>query len=301
MSVNQEVLQEQGKKKKKLYAQDIKDRAISIFIGIFAIAWIFPIVWTLWSSLRPYKEIRQGGVFSPPQELGFFNYAEAIDRMQLPTYFWNTVVITLPAVFLILLFGSLIAFVVTRYSFRFNVAMLLLFTAGNLLPAQLVFIPVFKMYLGLGDLVGDRRFLYDSPLGVILIHVAFQMGFATFVLSSYMKTIPKEISESAMVDGASVFTHYFKVILPLLRPPLASLGVLMTTWIYNDFFWALVLMSTDSKRPITSALGRLQGEFVTDYNLLAAGAMIAAIPTLLVFFILRRQFVSGLTLGSTKG
>lgn len=301
MSVNQEVLQEQGKKKKKLHAQDIKDRFISIFIGIFAIAWIFPIIWTLWSSLRPYKEIRQGGVFSPPQELGLFNYAEAVDRMQLPQYFWNTVVITLPAVFLILLLGSLIAFVVTRYSFRFNVAMLLLFTAGNLLPAQLVFIPVFKMYLGLGDLVGDRRFLYDSPLGVILIHVAFQMGFATFVLSSYMKTIPKEISESAMVDGASVFTHYFKVMLPLLRPPLASLGVLMTTWIYNDFFWALVLMSTDSKRPITSALGRLQGEFVTDYNLLAAGAMIAAIPTLVVFFVLRKQFVSGLTLGSTKG
>jgi multiple sugar transport system permease protein len=89
--------------------------------------------------------------------------------------------------------------------------------------------------------------------------------------------------------------------LPLLRPPLASLAVLMTTWIYNDFFWALVLMSTDKKRPITSALGRLQGEFTTDYNLLAAGAMIAVIPTLIVFFVMRKQFVSGLTLGSTKG
>lgn len=300
MSVNLEA-QQQKKKKRQLYAQDIKDRAISIFIGFFALAWLFPIVWTFWSSLRPYREIRAGGVFSPPQELGFDNYVDAIDRMQLPTYFSNTALITLPAVFLILLFGSLIAFVVTRYSFRFNVAMLLLFTAGNLLPAQLVFIPVFKMYIALGDLVGDRRFLYDSPIGVILIHVAFQMGFATFVLSSYMKTIPKEISESAMMDGASVFRHYFTVILPLLRPPLASLGVLMTTWIYNDFFWALVLMSTDSKRPITSALGRLQGEFVTDYNLLAAGAMIAALPTLLVFFILRKQFVSGLTLGATKG
>jgi multiple sugar transport system permease protein len=288
-------------KKKKLYAQDIKDRLISIFIGIFALLWIFPIVWTLWSSLRPYKEIRAGGVFSPPQELGIFNYTDAISRMELPTYFYNTAVITIPAVFLTLLFGSLIAFVVTRYSFKFNVAMLLLFTAGNLLPAQLVFIPVFKMYLALGDLVGDRRFLYDNHWGVVLIHVAFQMGFATFVLSSYMKTIPKEISESAMVDGANVFTHYFRVMLPLLRPPLASLAVLMTTWIYNDFFWALVLMSTDSKRPITSALGRLQGEFVTDYNLLAAGAMIAAIPTLIVFFVMRRQFVSGLTLGATKG
>jgi multiple sugar transport system permease protein len=287
--------------KKRAHAQQIKDRFISIFIGIFALVWLFPIVWTLWSSLRPYSEIRAGGVFSPPQELGLFNYTNAIDRMDLPRYFANTALITIPAVFLILLFGSLIAFVVTRYSFKFNIAMLLLFTAGNLLPAQLVFIPVFKMYLAIGDLVGDRRFLYDSPLGVILIHVAFQMGFATFVLSSYMKTIPKEISESAMIDGASVFTHFFKVMLPLLRPALASLAVLMTTWIYNDFFWALVLMATDNKRPITSALGRLQGEFVTDYNLLAAGAMIAAVPTLLVFFILRKQFVSGLTLGSTKG
>ena len=183
--------------KKRAHAQQIKDRFISVFIGIFALVWLFPIVWTLWSSLRPYSEIRAGGVFSPPQELGLFNYANAIDRMDLPRYFANTALITIPAVFLILLFGSLIAFVVTRYSFKFNVAMLLLFTAGNLLPAQLVFIPVFKMYLAVGDLVGDRRFLYDSPLGVILIHVAFQMGFATFVLSSYMTTIPKEISESA--------------------------------------------------------------------------------------------------------
>ncbi|MGA1532135.1 MAG: hypothetical protein ACO33E_03745, partial [Aquiluna sp.] len=82
------------KRKKKLYAQDIKDRFISIFIGIFAVVWVFPIVWTLWSSLRPYAEIRAGGVFSPPQELGVFNYTEAIDRMQLPTYFTNTVLIT---------------------------------------------------------------------------------------------------------------------------------------------------------------------------------------------------------------
>ncbi|MDA0247120.1 MAG: carbohydrate ABC transporter permease [Actinobacteria bacterium] len=290
-----------AKRAKKIYSQDIKDRFISLFIGIFAIAWIFPIVWTLWSSFRPYTEIMANGVLSAPQELGLFNYSDAIGRMELPTYFANSALITIPAVFLTLLFGSLIAFVVTRYSFKLNVAMLLLFTAGNMLPPQLVFIPVFKLYLILGDLVGDRRFLYDNHWGVVLIHVAFQMGFATFVLSSYMKTIPKEISESAMVDGASVFTHFFRVMLPLLRPPLASLAVLMTTWIYNDFFWALVLMSTDLKRPITSALGRLQGEFTTDYNLLAAGAMIAAIPTLIVFFVMRKQFVGGLTLGSTKG
>lgn len=282
-------------------SQVVKDRVISAVIGVFALVWLFPIAWTLWSSLRPYSEIQGKGVFSWPDRLSLSNYGEAIRRMELPTYLWNSVMITVPAVVLTLFLGSLIAFVVSRYSFKFNVGLLLLFTAGNLLPPQLIFIPVFKAYLQVGDLVGNRRLLFDSHWGVVLIHVAFQIGFATFVLSSYMKTIPKEISESAMVDGASVFRHYWNVMLPLLRPPLASLAVLMTTWIYNDFFWALVLMSTDRKRPITSALGRLTGEYVTDYNLLAAGAMIAALPTLIVFLVLRRQFVSGLALGATKG
>ena len=281
--------------------QKRKDTAISIFIGIFAVAWIFPLVWTLYSSLRPYIDLQANGVFSFPETLNLDNYFNAIRRMNLPLYFTNTAIITIPAVFLTLFLGSLMAFVVSRYSFKANVALLLFFTAGNLLPGQLIFIPLFKMYLAIGDAFGNRRLLYDSHWGIILIHVAFQMGFATFVLSSYMKTIPKEISESAMIDGASVFTHYFNIILPLLRPALASLTVLMTTWIYNDFFWALVLTASDSKRPITSALGRLTGEYVTDYNLLAAGAMIAALPTLIVFFVLRKQFVSGLTLGSTKG
>ena len=281
--------------------QKRKDAAISIFIGIFAILWLLPLAWTLYSSLRPYIDLQVHGVFSFPSTLNLENYFHAMRQMNLGLYFTNTVIITVPAVVLTLFLGSLMAFVVSRYSFKANVALLLFFTAGNLLPGQLIFIPLFKMYLAIGDFVGDRRFLYDSHWGIILIHVAFQMGFATFVLSSYMKTIPKEISESAMIDGASVFTHYFNIILPLLRPALASLTVLMTTWIYNDFFWALVLTSSDNKRPITSALGRLTGEFVTDYNLLAAGAMIAALPTLLVFFVLRKQFVSGLTLGSTKG
>lgn len=281
--------------------QKRKDAAISIFIGIFALAWIFPLLWTVYSSLRPYIDLQANGVFSVPETLNLDNYFNAIRRMNLPLYFTNTAIITIPAVFLTLFLGSLMAFVVSRYSFKANVALLLFFTAGNLLPGQLIFIPLFKMYLAIGDAFGNRRLLYDSHWGIILIHVAFQMGFATFVLSSYMKTIPKEISESAMIDGASVFTHYFNIILPLLRPALASLTVLMTTWIYNDFFWALVLTSSDSKRPITSGLGRLTGEFVTDYNLLAAGAMIAALPTLIVFFVLRKQFVSGLTLGSTKG
>ena len=281
--------------------QKQKDFMISLFIGVFGVLWLVPILWTIWTSLRPYEDIIQNGVFSFPKTLNLDNYVDAFRQMDIFQYLANSFIVAIPAVFLTLFFGSLLAFVVTRYSFRFNLSLLLLLTAGNLMPSQLVYAPLFKMYIWFGDLVGNRTILYDSYLGLILIHVALQVGFATFVMSSYMKTIPKEISESAMVDGASVFRHYWSVLLPLMRPPLAALSVLMTVWIYNEFFWAVVLMKTDSKRPITSALGRLQGEFITDYNLLAAGAIMAALPTLIIFLILKRQFVSGLTLGSTKG
>jgi multiple sugar transport system permease protein len=281
--------------------QKRKDFFISTFIGIFAFVWIFPILWTVWTSLRPYNDIISNGIFSWPRHLNFNNYVNAIKEMHIGIYLTNSLIVTIPSVILTLFFGSLIAFVVTRYQFKFNLWLLLLFTAGNMLPIVLTYIPVFWMFLWVGDLLGNRNLLYNNYGGLILVHVGFQVGFATFVLSSYMKTIPKEISESATIDGANVFRHYWNVILPLLRPALAALSVLMTTWIYNEFFWALVLMSDDSKRPITSALRRLQGQYVTDFNLLAAGAIIAASPTVIMFFVLRKQFIAGLTLGSTKG
>lgn len=282
-------------------SQNRKDIFISIFIGIFAFVWIFPILWTVWTSLRPYNDIISYGIFSWPRHLNFNNYVNAIQEMKIGVYLLNSLIVTVPSVFLTLFFGSLVAFVVTRYQYKFNLGILLLFTAGNMLPIVLTYIPVFWMFIWVGELFGNRNMLYNNYGGLILVHVGFQVGFATFVLSSYMKTIPKEISESATIDGANVFRHYWNVILPLLRPALAALSVLMTTWIYNEFFWALVLMSDDSKRPITSALRRLQGQYVTDFNLLAAGAIIAASPTVIMFFVLRKQFIAGLTLGSTKG
>ncbi len=276
--------------------------AIAILF-IFAIVWMFPIFWTLLQSLRPYGDVLKYGSVSWPHHLNLHNYWTALVQSQMWRYFINSFEVAVPAVLITLFLASMVAFVVSRYSFKFNVGLLMLFTAGNLLPPKLVFIPIFRLYIHtwVPNFINGDGVLYDTQLGLILIHVALQMGFATFVLSNYLKTIPKEISESALVDGASVWKHYYVVILPLLRPALASLGVLMTTWIYNDFFWSVALLKSGDKRPITAALSNLQGEFFTDYNLLAAGATLAFLPTLVVFFTLRKQFVSGLTLGSTKG
>jgi multiple sugar transport system permease protein len=116
-----------------------------------------------------------------------------------------------------------------------------------------------------------------------------------------MKTIPSSLSEAARVDGAGVGRQFFGIILPLCKPALAALATLEFTWIYNDFLWAIVLMSSGDKRPITSSLQNLTGTFFTDNNLISAAAILVALPTIVVFAALQRQFISGLTLGANKG
>src|SRR3954463_16708012 len=218
-------------------------------------------------------------------------------------HFLNSVYITAPAVLLTLFFSSMAAFVIARFSWKFNIVMLGLFTAANLLPQQSLLIPLFRLStrVPLPYWLSDSGKLYDSFWMLILVNTAFQTGFCTFVLSNYMKTLPKELYEAAMVDGASIWRQYWQLTMPLCRPPLAALATLEVTWIYNEFFWATVLLQSGSKFPVTSSLNNLRGEFFTDLNLVAAGSVIVAIPTLILFFALQRHFVAGLTLGANKG
>jgi multiple sugar transport system permease protein len=277
--------------------------ASTIFVIVLAVLWLIPLLWTVYVSLRPESDTNKYGYFSLAHSLTFSNYSDAWTQGQLLHFFWNSVKITVPAVIITLFLASCVAFVVARFSFRFNLIMLLLFTAGNLLPQQIFLAPLFKIYTSIPvpNWISDSGELFDSTLGVIAINVAFQTGFCVFVMSNFMRTLPDDITEAALVDGASVWTQYWRITLPLCRPALAALATLLTTWIYNDFFWALSLMTTGSKRPVTSAIANLAGQFAQNDNLLSAAALIIAVPTLVVYFVLQRQFIAGLTLGSTKG
>jgi multiple sugar transport system permease protein len=277
--------------------------ALHTFLIVVCLIWLAPLLWTVFASLRTYEDTSKNGYFSIPTELTLGNFTKAWSDADLPHFFLNTLAITIPAVIITLLFSTFVAFGVTRFSFRFNLVLLMLFTAGNLLPQQVIITPLYRLFrmIPVPEWLNYKETLLDTQLGLILIHIAFQAGFCTFVLSNYMRTIPTELTEAARVDGAGVFRQYWQVILPLCRPALGALATLEFTWIYNDFFWAIVLIQTGDKMPITSALSNLRGQFFTDYNLLAAGSLLVAIPCLVVFFALQRQFVGGLTLGSTKG
>ncbi|MEN3304321.1 MAG: multiple sugar transport system permease protein [Micromonosporaceae bacterium] len=273
------------------------------FLTVAALGWLAPLLFAVYASLRPYQETAKYGYLSLPRHLSLHYYSEAWTSAEMGKYFRNTLYIAVPAVLLTLFFASFVAFALSRYKIPGRKTLLVMFTAGNLLPPQVMVTPLYTVYtkIHLPYFMSSSGTLYDSYLGVIAIHVAFQTGFCVFVLYNYMRTIPHELTEAAIVDGASAWRQYWQVIMPLTRPALGALGTLEFTWIYNDFLWALVLMSSGDKLPVTSALNNLRGEFFTDYNLLAAGSVLVALPTLIVFFALQKQFVSGLTLGANKG
>jgi len=277
--------------------------ATYLFLTVLAVMWLIPLLWALYTSLRPKADTDKYGYFSVSGTYNVQNYIDAWNQGGFANYLWNSVLITVPTVLLTLLLASLMAFAVARVSWKFNVTLLIAFTAGNLLPPQVLAAPIFVAFrlFKLPYSVSDSGSLLNQLYSVVAVHVAFQLGFCTFVLSNYMKALPGELTEAARVDGAGIWTQYARVVMPLTRPALAALGTLEVIFIYNDFFWPLVLIQRGDRLPVTTAINNLQGEFLSNYNLLAAGAMITVIPVLIIYLLLQRQFVAGLTLGANKG
>jgi multiple sugar transport system permease protein len=273
------------------------------FLVATAFLWLVPIAGAIFASFRPFTETVRDGFFSWPRSLTIDNYRNAWDQGDILRKYWNTALILTPALILTLFFSSMVAFVTSRFTWRFNILLLSVFTAGNLLPQQIIIQPLFQFYnrVELPTWLSNSGKLNGSTWGLILIHVAFQSGFCTFVLSNYMKLLPQSLTDAARVDGASVWKQYWQIILPLTLPAIAALATLEFTWIYNDFFWAVVLEQQGADRPITSSLANLGGEFFTDDNLIAAASMYVALPTLIVYFALQRYFIAGLTIGAEKG
>ena len=277
--------------------------ATHIVLIVLAVMWLLPLGWSLYTALRPIESTNAHGYFSIAGPYNFDNFVTAWNQGGFSKYFWNSALITVPTVVLTLFFASLMAFAVSRVSWKFNIALLILFTAGNLLPPQVLAAPLFQMFkhLELPYWFSDSGSLLNTYISVIVVDTAFQIGFCTFVLSNYMKALSHDLTEAALVDGAGIWTQYWSIIMPLCRPAFAALGTLEVIFIYNDFFWPLLFIQNGDRLPVTTAINNLQGVFLSNYNLLAAGATITVIPTLVIYLVLQRQFVAGLTLGSSKG
>ena len=264
-----------------------------IFATCLTLLWISPILATLLTSLKSLEELNQGLYWSFPKEFKFSNYYEAFITGGFSNYFINSVIYTIPSLIFILLLSSMNGFALAKYRFRGRKSIVLMFLAGMLIPFQILLIPVF--YLS-----NNVLHTYDTFLGVILFHIAFQLGFSSYFMRNFINTIPDSVIEAARIDGCSEFKIYYSIVLPLMKPALAALSTLLFTWIWNDYLWALVLIQTDELKPITVALDNLKGQWVASYHLQSAGSIIAAIPPVLIFIFLQKHFIKGLTMGSGK-
>jgi len=264
-----------------------------IILYVVLIVWLLPLIGVLLTSFRSLADINSGNYWGWPTEFALVeNYTQVFTVTPMIQYFFNSLVITIPTVVGTLTLSSLAGYSLAKHRFRGNFLIFALFIAGNFVPAQILMIPVRNLTLNLG--------LYDTNMGLILFHTAFQTGFCTFFLRGFIKEIPHELVESARIEGASEFRVYWNIILPLLLPALAALAVLEFTFIWNDYFWALVLVQGDEARPITLGIQALRGRWTASWHLISAGSIVAALPPVIMFFMLQKHFISGLTMGAIK-
>lgn len=269
-------------------------RTLGFHTGASALSvlWFLPIALILIISFRSTDDVLGNGLNALPHSFAPGDYSSAWSGGGMQQALINSAIVAVPAVLLTLLLGSMAAFALSRYRIPFRRTLILLMLGGNLLPPQILLVPVAKLSQVFG--------LYDSLPTLIVVEIGFGLGFYVFVLQGFMRTIPGEIQQAALLDGASAWQIYFRIVLPLTRPALAALGALAFTWIFNDLLWPITVLITQSKMPVTPALLSLQGQYVSYWNVIAAGSVIAAIPTVAVFLRFQKHFIAGLNLGAVK-
>ncbi|GAA3130405.1 multiple sugar transport system permease protein [Kribbella aluminosa] len=255
-------------------------------------AWLAPVALLVMVSVRTQNDITGNGLGAIPSSFSLSSFGAAWNEGGEKGAIVNSLVVAVPVVVLELFLGSLAAFALARFAIPGRRSLLLLMLAGNLLPPQILLIPIYTFTQQLG--------IYDTRLALIIVQVGFGIGFFSFVLHGFMRGIPRELQQAALVDGASVVQIYARIIMPLTRPALAALGALAFTWAFNDMLFAITVLTSSSKMPVTPTLLGLQGNYVSQWNVIAAGTLIAAVPTVLVFLRYQRYFIGGLMLGAVK-
>lgn len=263
-----------------------------IAVPIALILWLLPLLGVALTSVRPASDLAQGNYFGVPSALAFENYAQVFQNTPMLQYILNSFWVTIPTVIGALVLSCLTGFALAIYRFPSNLIVFFLFVAGNFVPFQILMVPVRDLTLSLG--------MYNTWYGLALFHIAFQTGFCTLFMRNFIKSLPFELIEAARVEGVAEWRIFWFIVIPLMRPAIAALSVLVFTFIWNDFFWATVLTNSAATQPVTAGLSSLNGQWIAQWHLVSAGSILAALPPVLMFFLMQRHFIAGLTLGAVK-
>ena len=284
-------------KKDEGIKERISGRAVNLLIylslTILVFIYILPALGVIMTSVKLDSEISREGLWTLPKQIHWDNYREIWTEANVNVYMRNSFLVTIPAVVLSISLGVLLGYVFSKLPFRGSEALFVFVLAGLFFPPQIVLIPLFRFYNAIG--------VYDTLWPMIITHTAFGISLCTLIMRNFFSSIPTAIREAAIVDGSNEWQVLTKVILPVSLPALAVLATLQFTWIWNDFLYPIIFTQSDDMRTIMVGLITMKGQYSVAYGAQGAMAIVASIPTLLIFVFFQRYFIRGLTLGAVKG
>ena len=275
-------------------ASPIKSLTIGVILTlmiVYVILIAYPLFNMIISSLKPTREILQHP-FSLPANPDFSSYKRVWIDMGFSTFFINSIIVTVSSMALVLLFGSMASYAISRYVFKGNTLLYMIFLSGIMLPLKAAIIPLFMIIRKLG--------LMDNFLSVILIFTAMGIPSTIFILSGFFKAIPVDLEYAARIDGCNDFSIYSKIMMSVIAPGIALVTIYNAVPIWNDFFFPLVFLHNRSLKTLPVGLSTFFGQHSTNWTLLFTGLTVAILPMMILYLFMSKYFIKGMTAGAIK-
>ncbi|MFW6237820.1 MAG: carbohydrate ABC transporter permease [Halanaerobiales bacterium] len=262
---------------------------------IFLVFWLviagYPFVFMLQSSFKERIEFFTNSVWALPENIIFTNYINALES-GFATYFLNSLLICLSSVVLILITGSLASYAIARLDLKYNSLFYIVFLAGMMIPVHVTLIPIYKLTISLG--------MYDRLYGVVGPYVAFSLPITVFILTSFMRDIPHELEEAAIIDGAGKFQIFTRIIIPVSKPALSTVAIYNLIILWNEFVYALVILSSPEKWNLTVGLWNFKGQYGNNIPMIMAGLVLSILPIIILYVFFQKRVIRGMMAGALK-
>lgn len=260
-------------------------------LSVLAFLYLFPVVWVVLSSFKDVNELYTWPPRLFPKHFSLENYQIAFEEGDFGRYFLNSAFVTVTSTLLLILINTMAGFALAKYRFKGDTLILIGFISTLMIPLEVIMIPIFKVISWLG--------MYDSFWGIIIPPAATPTG--VFLMRQFLLTVPDDLLEAARMDGASEWKLYYRIILPIAKPVVATLAIFSFMWRWDDFLWPLIVISSPEKYTIQLALSNFIGQYDVDWGSLLAMSVVSMIPVLVVFLLFQRHFVRGVVMSGVKG
>ncbi|MFB9326763.1 carbohydrate ABC transporter permease [Paenibacillus aurantiacus] len=266
---------------------------VFILLGILLVTQLYPLLWLLIYSLKNNEEILSGSFFSLPSKLMWSNYTDAIASGNYFKYLLNSLITTTSTMVLVLLLSSLVSFAISRFRWKYGQLVMVLFLIGMMIPMQATLLPLMLIF--------KEMHILNTLWSLILPYVAFQTPIAVFIMSGFMKSIPHEIEESAVVDGANVLRIFWSVIIPVSIPPMMTVCILTFINIWNEYILAATFISKEALKTLPFGVNSFVSQYSVNYGAIGAYLVLGALPVIIIYFLLADKITKGMVAGAVKG